>query len=118
MNQRYIEVLVEAYFRTKDVAKGMISEDIGNAVTMMYRGVLPNSTIDRETGRERSHPESPMTMFSNPRWLPWVQEKIQNRGSGADCCSPTSVSFHHVNHRDMKLFWHQLYKCPRHEMAT
>lgn len=112
MNRKYAQILTNAYFYSQDVAKGLISEDIGNAVTMMYRDIYPNSTFDVHTGRERSHPESPATMYANPKWLPWVQEKIQHRGTGKKCCSPSSISFHHVNHREMQLLWYQLYTCP------
>ncbi len=111
MNRKYIQVLVDAYFHSVDAVNGRVSEDLANSFTMLYRNITPHSTIDSQ-GKERSHPESPRTMYSDPKWLPWVQEAIQNRGEGARCCSPTSISYHHVNHLEMKLLEYQLYTCP------
>jgi glycoprotein-N-acetylgalactosamine 3-beta-galactosyltransferase len=111
MNRNYVQILVKAYFHSVNVIHGRISEDLANAFTMLYRNITPRSTIDAH-GKERSHPESPWTMYANPKWLPWIQENIQNRGDGASCCSPTSISYHHVNHREMKLLDYQIYKCP------
>lgn len=112
MNRNYVKILVDAYFHSIDVIHGRISEDLANAFTMLYRNITPHSTIDVSSGKERSHPESPWTMYANPKWLPWIQEAIQNRGEGSDCCSPTSISYHHVNHREMKLLEYQIYYCP------
>lgn len=110
MNRKYVQILVDAYFHSADAVNGRASEDLANAFTMLYRNIVPHSTIDSQ-GKERSHPESPRTMYLNPKWLPWVQEAIQNRADGPDCCSPTSISYHHVNHLEMKLLDYQLYKC-------
>lgn len=110
MNRNYVQTLVDAYFHSADVVHGRISEDLANAFTMLYRNITPHSTMDAH-GKERSHPESPWTMYANPRWLPWVQEAIQNRGDRSNCCSPTSISYHHVNHREMKLLEYQIYNC-------
>jgi glycoprotein-N-acetylgalactosamine 3-beta-galactosyltransferase len=113
MNWKYAEILVDAYFHSRDVVKGKLSEDLANAVTMLYRDIRPSSTFDATTGKERSHPESPQTMYDNPPWLPWVQRSIQNLGKGSECCSPTSISYHHVTDHNMRVLEHQLYACPR-----
>lgn len=113
MNYKYASTLVNAYFHSDDVVKGRVSEDLANAVTMLYRDIRPHSTIDTFTGRERSHPESPRTMYDNPNWLPFMQENIQHRGDGVECCSPSSISYHHVCDREMRLLHYQLYSCPK-----
>lgn len=130
MNRAYVHRLVHAYFHAPpgNSVQGRVSEDLANAVTMMYYNsnddtnnnsrvtasnstFTPHSTMDLIENKERSHPESPRTMYSNPKWLPWIQENIQNRGTGSDCCSSTSISYHHVNHREMRLLHYQLYTC-------
>jgi len=112
MNRKYAQILTQAYFESPDSVKGRVSEDLANAVTMLYRNITPHSTMDWENGKERSHPESPRTMYNNPKWLPRVQAAIQNRGDGPECCSTTSISYHHVGYREMRLLDYQLYTCP------
>jgi hypothetical protein len=118
MNWKYAQLLTKAYFQSKNVVKGKISEDMANAVTMLYRNITPKSTIDTTNGKERSHPESPQTMYDSPNWLPWVQSNIQNLGKGPNCCSPTSFGFHHVTEHTMRIMDYQLYTCPKLGMAT
>jgi glycoprotein-N-acetylgalactosamine 3-beta-galactosyltransferase len=113
MNRPYVEATVEAYFDSPDAIKGMISEDIAQSVNMMYRNILPRSTMDVKTGKERSHPESPRSMYENPDWLPNVQLNIQNVGNGQDCCSPSSISYHHMTPWEMLVLDYQLYACPK-----
>jgi glycoprotein-N-acetylgalactosamine 3-beta-galactosyltransferase len=115
MNSMYVQALIRAYFHSPsvDAVHGRVSEDLANAVTMLYNfNVTPQTTMDLVEQKERSHPESPRTMYDNPKWLPWVQENIQNRGDGPACCSSSSISYHHVNHREMRLLHYQLYQCP------
>jgi len=115
MNLAYARALVDAYFHSDDAVKGPISEDMANSFNMMYRNITPTSTLER-TGAlalERSHPESPQTMYENPDWLPMAQSKIENTRSGPGCCSPTSISFHHMTPTKMKLVEYQLYQCRR-----
>jgi len=113
MNRRYVEMTVEAYFESKDAVKGLISEDMAQSFNMLYRDIHPQSTYDPITRRERSHPESPRTMYENPYWLPVVQLWIQNTAAGEGCCSPTSISYHHMTPRDMRTLDYQLFACPK-----
>ena len=114
MNWEYVRQLVRAYNSPEpESVHGRISEDLANAVTMMYRDVYPTSTTDPLSGRERFHPEPPQVMFRNPSWLAEVQYNLQNIGSGEDCCSPRSIAFHHMSPSAMRLLDYQLYECPR-----
>ena len=116
MNWKYAQILTRAYFTSQNVVKGKISEDMANAVAMLWRNVTPFSTAEQlgNNGKwyERSHPESPKTMYENPPWLPWVQENIRHTRKGPSCCSSTSLSFHHMMHYDMRILDYQLYTCP------
>ena len=111
MNRAYVQATVEAYFESAYAVKGLISEDMAQSFNMLYRDVLPRSTFDEVTGRERSHPESPRTMYENPHWLRVVQASIQNTAEGMACCSPTSISYHHMTPRDMQILDYQLFAC-------
>ncbi len=116
MNLPYARTLVDAYFNVSENAvKGEVAEDIANAVTMLYHGIRPRSTVDLASGLERMHPESPQTMFANPIWLERMHHGIKGslRGEGEKCCSPTSISYHYVADFQMRLFDYQLYHCPR-----
>lgn len=113
MNRAYVQATVEAYFESTDAVKGLISEDMAQSFNMLYRDILPRSTFDVVTGRERSHPESPRTMFENPHWLPVVQASIQNTAEGIACCSPTSISYHHMTPHDMRILDYQLFACAK-----
>lgn len=113
MNWKYVDLLVQVYEENENVVKGRLSEDLANAATMMYHNVVPKSTFDVTTQRERSHPEPPMTMYDNPEWLPWMQKGAEHFGDGPHCCSPTSISYHHVKPHLMRMMEYQLYECPR-----
>jgi hypothetical protein len=113
MNRAYVKATIHAYFESVDAVKGLISEDMAQSFNMLYRDIRPQSTLDVVTGRERSHPESPRSMYENPHWLPVVQANIQRRGDGDACCSPTSISFHHMTPRDMRILDYQLFVCPK-----
>lgn len=115
MNRKYAEILVQAYFNASGNAiKGEVAEDIANAATMLYHDIRPKSTFDADTGRERMHPESPQTMYSNPIWLEKMHHgmKATVTGEGEKCCSPTSISYHYVADFQMRLLDYQLYHCP------
>ena len=113
MNWKYVESLVNAYFHTPDAVHGEVAEDIANAMTMRYHDVRQRGTVDVETGRERMHPESPQTMYTNPLWLGKMHHGIkESLGDGIECCSPTSISFHYVSDVQMRILDYQLYQCP------
>ena len=113
MNWMYIDVLVDAFLGDpKNRIRGRVSEDIANAMTMLYRGITPHSTRDPSTNLERSHPEIPEIMYDNPRSLMQAQVNIENTGYGLKCCSPSSISYHHVRPEHMKLINFQIYECP------
>jgi glycoprotein-N-acetylgalactosamine 3-beta-galactosyltransferase len=114
MNWQYVDILVDAFRGDPfDRVRGSVSEDIANAVTMLYRGIRPLSTRDNATGLERSHPESPDVMYENPNWLKTTQINIENTGNGPACCSPSSISYHHVRPEHMRLLDYQIYECPK-----
>ena len=113
MNWMYIDVLVDAFLgEPKNRIRGRVSEDIANAMTMLYRGITPHSTRDPSTNLERSHPEIPEIMYDNPKSLKQAQVNIENTGYGLKCCSPSSISYHHVRPEHMKLINFQIYECP------
>ncbi len=74
MNWEYVKTfLTQASFSSQQdvVVKGKISKDVANAVTVLYHGNVtppPQSTFHLEANKERSHPESPQTMYDNPQW--------------------------------------------------
>jgi glycoprotein-N-acetylgalactosamine 3-beta-galactosyltransferase len=113
MNWQYVDILVAAFRGDpSEYIRGSISEDIANAVTMLYHDVRPFSTRDSVTGLERSHPESPEVMYENPEWLKKTQINIENTGFAEDCCSPSSISYHHIRPEHMRLLDYQVYECP------
>jgi hypothetical protein len=114
MNWEYVDKLVYAFLGdNENRIRGRVSEDIANAVTMLFRGYRPYSTRDDATGLERSHPESPDVMYENPKWLKTFQVNIENTGNGPACCSPSSISYHHIRPELMRLLDYQIYECPR-----
>ena len=115
MNWMYVDMLVDSFVGRdpKSRVRGRVSEDIANAITMLYRGVTPYSTRDPSTNLERSHPEPPEIMYDNPKSLKNAQVNIENTGYGVKCCSPSSISYHHVRPEHMKLIDYQLYECPK-----
>jgi hypothetical protein len=114
MNWKYVERLVQES-TGKSVVRGAISEDLANAVTMKYHDIFPQPSLDK-SGRQLFHPEAPQVMYENPSWLARVQLGIETvQGDG--CCSPFSVSYHHMQPSAMRLLEYQLYECP-HRLGT
>ena len=108
MNRHFLSEFVLA-LDSKDVIRGKVPEDMGIAMTMMYRGIFPQPSRDGH-GRERFHPEDPDFMFQRPySWLSDVHKKLGGLRAKFKCCSRKSITFHHVE--DLWSLENLLYAC-------
>jgi hypothetical protein len=115
MNWKYLQILLAALTTDSpnERVRGKMPDDMASALTMLYRGIQPTSTRDLQgTGLERSHPEPPQVMYDNPSWLHVAQVNLQHTGYGKNCCAPSSISYHHLDHEAIRRLQYQLYTCP------
>jgi glycoprotein-N-acetylgalactosamine 3-beta-galactosyltransferase len=119
MNRHYLEKLVQT-LTSNDTLRGIPDEDMALAINMMYHGIGVQSTRDAH-GKERFHPESPSRMYNLPAtnaskiydWLVDNHKEIGGIQFGNDCCSPYSISFHHVPPMIQRYMNYKLYSCPK-----
>lgn len=103
MNQKYMEKFYESmdeHFCLSSEQEMTFPEDVGINFCMGNIGVYPYNTRD-ELGRERFHLRSPEALFNvdgndKSAWLYKVHRDVGGIKGGADCCSPASITFHHV----------------------
>ena len=98
-------------------------EDVCLALTSYAASdIIPPSTRDDSTGnKERFHFRNPHDMYHLPvsqtSWIYRIHEQVGGISSGIDCCSPYSITFHHMNTPPYKGYMEyveqQLYKCRR-----
>jgi glycoprotein-N-acetylgalactosamine 3-beta-galactosyltransferase len=103
MNQKYMETFYESMdeqFCLSSEQEMTFPEDVGINFCMGNLGILPYNTRD-ELGRERFHLRSPEALFNvdgtdKSAWLYKVHRDVGGIQGGNDCCSPASITFHHV----------------------
>lgn len=103
MNQKYMEKLykvMDEHFCLSTEKEMTFPEDVGINFCMGNIGVYPYNTRD-ELGRERFHLKSPEALFNvdgndKSAWLYKVHRDVGGIKGGVDCCSPASITFHHV----------------------
>ena len=113
MNKEYVRILLNT-FQSHDTLRGIPDEDMAVGINMLYQGVHPQPTRD-EHGLERFHPEPPDSMYhlynATSKWLYDFHDLVGGIDYGPQCCSPTSISFHHLKPLVMRMMDYQLYKC-------
>jgi glycoprotein-N-acetylgalactosamine 3-beta-galactosyltransferase len=113
MNKPYLELLLKT-LRSSATLRGIPDEDMAVSINMWYQGVRPQPTRD-DQGRERFHPESPDSMYhlynETSEWLFDFHKTIGGINHGPQCCSPSSISFHHIQPMMMRMMDYQLYHC-------
>jgi glycoprotein-N-acetylgalactosamine 3-beta-galactosyltransferase len=113
MNKPYLQLLLKT-LRSPDTLRGFPDEDMAVSINMWYQGVRPQPTRD-DQGRERFHPESPDSMYhlynETSAWLFDFHKTIGGINHGPQCCSPSSISFHHIQPMMMRIIEYQLYHC-------
>ena len=113
MNKEYLRILLNT-FQSADTLRGIPDEDTAIGINMLYQGIHPQPTRDKQ-GRERFHPEPPDSMYhlynGTSKWLYDFHKLIGGIDYGPQCCSPTSISFHHIKPLIMRVMDYQLYKC-------
>lgn len=103
MNQKYMEKFYDSmdeHFCLSSEKEMTFPEDVGINFCMGNIGVYPYNTRD-ELGRERFHLRSPEALFNvdetdKSTWLHKVHRDVGGIKGGNDCCSPVSITFHHV----------------------
>ena len=103
MNQKYMEKFYDSmdeHFCLSSEQEMTFPEDVGINFCMGNIGVYPYNTRD-ELGRERFHLRTPEALFNvdgtdESAWLYKVHRDVGGIKGGADCCSPASITFHHV----------------------
>lgn len=103
MNQKYMEQFYDSmdeHFCLSSEQEMTFPEDVGINFCMGNIGVYPYNTRD-EVGRERFHLRSPAALFDvdgtdKSAWLYKVHRDVGGIKGGAHCCSPASITFHHV----------------------
>lgn len=103
MNQKYMEKfykVMDEHFCLSTEKEMTFPEDVGINFCMGNIGVYPYNTRD-ELGRERFHLKSPEALFNvdgndKSAWLYKVHRDVGGIKGGVDCCSPASITFHHV----------------------
>jgi glycoprotein-N-acetylgalactosamine 3-beta-galactosyltransferase len=103
MNQKYLSMFYESmdeHFCLSSEQEMTFPEDVGINFCMGNIGVYPYNTRD-EFGRERFHLRSPEALFNvneadKSAWLYKVHRDVGGIKGGVDCCSPASITFHHV----------------------
>ena len=105
MNYEYMKQFA-TILKSDDTLRGIPPEDLAHGVVMKYHNIVPQYSRDQQ-GLERFHPEPPMYMYESS-----VSKighmvgtlNIANDGPiyiGKNCCSPYTISFHHVTSQDM-----------------
>ncbi len=103
MNRKYMEKfykVMDEHFCLSSEEEMTFPEDVGINFCMGNIGVYPYNTRD-EFGRERFHLRSPEALYNvdgndKSAWLYKVHRDVGGIKGGADCCSPASITFHHV----------------------
>ena len=103
MNREYMKTFyssMDEYFCLSSEEEMTFPEDVGINFCMGNLGVYPHNTRD-ELGRERFHLRSPEALYNvdgsdKSSWLAKVHRDVGGIKGGLDCCSPASVTFHHV----------------------
>lgn len=103
MNQKYMEKFYDSmdeHFCLSSEQEMTFPEDVGINFCMGNIGVYPYNTRD-ELGRERFHLRTPEALFNvdgtdESAWLYKVHRDVGGIKGGADCCSPASITFHHI----------------------
>lgn len=103
MNHKYMEKfydVMDKHFCLSSEKEMTFPEDVGINFCMGNIGVYPYNTRD-ELGRERFHLRSPEALFNvdgtdKSAWLYKVHRDVGGIKGGVDCCSPASITFHHV----------------------
>ena len=117
MNKPYVQLLLTTLNSRDETLRGQPDEDMAVSINMWYQGIHgPHPTRDAD-GRERFHPELPNVMYHlYPRRTDWLRDFHKHIGGiapGPECCSPTSISFHHANPPVQRYLYHQLYHCTK-----
>jgi glycoprotein-N-acetylgalactosamine 3-beta-galactosyltransferase len=115
MNAPYMEQFLKA-LNGPDTLRGIPAEDLAHGAVMLYHDVPVQKTRD-ELGRERFHPENPLFMYESS------VERVENLvgrhpddgpvRNGTDCCSSSTISFHHMDQTSMYEMDEILYVCDK-----
>ena len=103
MNGPYMKQFSDV-LKGPDTLRGIPPEDLAHGAVMKYHDIVPQYSRD-ENGLERFHPESPTYMYDQPvHKIEHMVGTIAQDGiveNGTRCCSPYTISFHHVTAQDM-----------------
>ena len=105
MNNEYMKQFA-TILKSDNTLRGIPPEDLAHGAVMKYHNIVPQYSRD-DLGLERFHPEPPMYMYESS--ISKIGHmvgtlNIDNDGpiyNGKNCCSPYTISFHHVTSQDM-----------------